>query len=1179
MADQQWGRRLHRDDAGMGGGSGGSRAPGKQTLVELGCGVPAGLDLDPADDGWSAGEAGAHAPGDEQQLEADSVELPAVERRGLAPRSRGDGDDEQAAERPARQATTDEDSAAQNEPSAARATKRAAAMPPDAAATRTARSRADASSAASGRTPPAPSAPSARAARSGAGSAAPADAARQDRVAPDRSAAPDGRAAHADGRVAAARAAAPLHLTEHTPLPEIADALHDLDDEQLRERRAQLTARLTALRLPRDVRLTIARQRDAVEWLQHQRQLARGEDPSAQSAAPTSRELSRAAPAQGANELELGARSRLESELRSGGAQDEQRAYLHLSLRGTPEQAAALRRQHDALGLESDAFRIELRATAARTAQEMLDASARELEGALTQYGLVGGGHRLTTAAQHYLRDPDALPRLITEWQTLSHSAERAADGRRGAAAQAALATAVAQLRAKQAHAEALEREERALSEADWMRRDAVDPSRNSLTARAELADAWLTAEAQHPALLAFRHPGHGVDADRLSHLTAAGGGMESAILEHAIPKLANILRTKHELATGQLDVLRMAPVLEVTKHKLLVPPGSQRAALVAELHREATQTSLAQHVVSALSLGLAVLSFVPGVGLGAKVVGEAASLALELHAQIHEYNEWRTAGGMSNTALDLARSVSHDAPGLRPLLLRLAVAGASAASLAQLGRLAFQLERAKELAAATTGAAASAKAAESATDVLRQLDALGEPFGVRRLGEQLDAVGGVRGAGVYAPKTFVKDGVERLSRLNAEKVRDALKKVAARSHLHGAQLDTTLAQATAEGTTATLKLPPRPATNGGAAQAGLEVHIELRLRAELPPSSAHGADAGPARLRLDSTTSSRWTVELHVDQHLEPRDLDVVLGHELDELAELARRSPEGKLPAGYESELKAGVMRQGATTARATAHDVANAREIVRLHRDYEAQMANPRGAAGRKETLDRAIEAAGLGDAAQIDAKVALLREAGASEMLLDRVRSVEARRVMENHSPIAGSKSAHVTEALIDHVIWPRGRSVSEFLGKGVEGGHHTRRLLDFAHPNSDYVFVEIASKPAAGSIARRFEQYKWNGGGAVPFPGSGQFPTDKNFSATGWIKSKVPKTTLDDPEALLREGEEAFQTFVELHPLHSIKDGQRTFSVVTQAGVEIGGYFNKTPAGLTPSTLFIEASWF
>jgi hypothetical protein len=95
--------------------------------------------------------------------------------------------------------------------------------------------------------------------------------------------------------------------------------------------------------------------------------------------------------------------------------------------------------------------------------------------------------------------------------------------------------------------------------------------------------------------------------------------------------------------------------------------------------------------------------------------------------------------------------------------------------------------------------------------------------------------------------------------------------------------------------------------------------------------------------------------------------------------------------------------------------------------------------------------------------------------------------------------------------------------------------------------------------------------------AVPQPGSSRYPTDKKFDSTGWVKSKVPKTTIDDPAVLLREGEDAWQSWIDAgaRPTGS----GFAFSSTSKNGVEISGFFVIEDGTRFPKTIFVEASWF
>lgn len=922
----------------------------------------------------------------------------------------------------------------------------------------------------------------------------------------------------------------------------VVKSLADLDDAALRARKAELTARLAG-DLDPDEREALGRERDAIEWLEYLHRLERGEPGDARTDGQDRVAALQAAPAAGVDPARVGARDSREQAYRRAGT------WGQLVFDNEhPAEAREDGAQHAAIHAEVGAFLEDFRAQARLTAIGMLDASSAELDRALAQYGFVGGRHRLKFAAEAYNRAPDDLDRHVEEWRALSDTGDRKAETRRGDAAQVDLAATVARLRSRTAQLRALEDTLRPGRGDAVESADQVQTWETVLALRTQLAEDWLDAEAAHPALLAFRDPKHGADADRLGALDQAGPGMEQAILRQAIPKLGNILRIKTAVTSGALDPMRLAPAVELAKQQLKVPPGSLRDRAVADVHAAAGMGDSTDEILSAFSIALSLLAFVPTLGPGAKAAAEAVSLAIELRAQVNEHTAWQTAGGMDNTALDMARSVSTSAPELRPFVLRLAVAGASAASIGQLAHLALKLQRVRA-------------AGGAVDDVVRELDDLGAPVGLRNLGDEV--AGGVRGAGVYTPRTR---GDRIPSRLNAEKVRDGLKRANARAYARGARLEAAIAQATADGTTATLRVP----TDAGTAS----VRIDLRFTGDLP-AAAHGADAGPARFQLDHDGTS-WTARIHVGHDLDPRDVEFVVGHEVDEIAELVRRHPQGKPPEGFDAEMSAGVMRDGAKTNQSTAHDVATAHEIVALKHQLARVPAGSDNAAHYDATLQRLLKSAGLDEVAEIDAKLHLLTHAGAPADLLDQVRMVATRQLAAKHRAAMGAKGTRFTEEMIDHVMWGRGRSASEFARGGVEGGHVTERLLQMGYPNGDYVFVEVAQKAAGSTTARRFDQYRWRGPAAVPSPGSGDFPTDKPFNPAGWIKTPMPKTTFDDAGAFLREAEDAFARWVDAG---ATPGSNGTWSAVSANGIPIAGYLQAGAATPTPTTAFVEAMWF
>jgi len=365
--------------------------------------------------------------------------------------------------------------------------------------------------------------------------------------------------------------------------------------------------------------------------------------------------------------------------------------------------------------------------------------------------------------------------------------------------------------------------------------------------------------------------------------------------------------------------------------------------------------------------------------------------------------------------------------------------------------------------------------------------------------------------------------------------------------------------------------------------QGEVAIEVEVRFQAELSAPGAHGADSGPARLHVD-TSGGRWKAQIEVSSGIEPRDIDFVIGHELDELTELRRRFPQGKPAGGFGVEHEAGIMRPGAKTSESTAHDVASAREIVALDRDHRRLVKlKADTAAARGQSLEEAMKAAGLDDVSELDAKLRLLKQEGASDELLDQVRRTGTRDVAARHAAAMGSKGTRFTEDMIDHVMWARGRGTSDFKAQGVEGGHFTEQLLQMGFPNSEYVFVEDATKTVGGTTARKYRQYKWKGTHAsMPQPGSGHFPTDASFNDAGWARSEMPKTTFDDPQAFLQEAEAAWDDWLNGTALapsgRSLKPNE--FTARTPGGIQISGFFKELPGGeRVPTTVFAEASWF
>ena len=385
------------------------------------------------------------------------------------------------------------------------------------------------------------------------------------------------------------------------------------------------------------------------------------------------------------------------------------------------------------------------------------------------------------------------------------------------------------------------------------------------------------------------------------------------------------------------------------------------------------------------------------------------------------------------------------------------------------------------------------------------------------------DDFGAVKGADVYPQNTREKDGATIPVNLNDEKIKKALKPTA--SQIGDVKISSQVVKD--GGATFTLTVPHA----GGSA----EVAVQLTTKApgDLAPSTVHGDDAGPARLALDhDPTTNKWTLHVEIDRTLRPEDVHFVISHELNEAAELIRRNPGGKPAGGFADDMKDGVMKPGATTHEPTAHDVAAAREVVELENELQkvqkAKPPKPQVIADREAMLKRALTAQGLDEPSQISAKLALLRQAGASPELLGRVQRVEVKRVLDAHEAAIGGPSTLDPE-LVQHLLFPE--EGGAFGDRGLRGGHLTSELQRFVEASGKYALKQVKTRTAGGTTLHEFEQYRWNGPGDRPAPGAADAPGGGAFDASKWTRSIQPKTTFDDSAVFLRESEAAWKAWL------------------------------------------------
>jgi hypothetical protein len=171
-----------------------------------------------------------------------------------------------------------------------------------------------------------------------------------------------------------------------------------------------------------------------------------------------------------------------------------------------------------------------------------------------------------------------------------------------------------------------------------------------------------------------------------------------------------------------------------------------------------------------------------------------------------------------------------------------------------------------------------------------------------------------------------------------------------------------------------------------------IEVAVQLKITENLTPASSHDGDGGAARFTLDPK-DGQWKATIELAQGLDPRDIRFVVGHELDEIADIVAKHPTGNAKKAMADEMVAGVTRDNDRGTKIKSHDIAAAKEVVELFLDWQQLAADGHpDAARRKETLDRALKANNLKELNE--AKLALLTEVNAPAALINQLRGEAA-----------------------------------------------------------------------------------------------------------------------------------------------------------------------------------------
>jgi hypothetical protein len=197
---------------------------------------------------------------------------------------------------------------------------------------------------------------------------------------------------------------------------------------------------------------------------------------------------------------------------------------------------------------------------------------------------------------------------------------------------------------------------------------------------RAELARYWIEAEREHPIIAAFRR-GEAIEKVDLGALgTDPVRDEMKTVVVQILPKIADIYKAQYLIGLGSehhgISPLALAPVVALTKTNMFVPDRSLRDGVVKDLVDEAADSDPTW--VKVLALALAIVTLIPSGGSSAILIGAtgAALAAYSAGAAWQEYDVHKT---LSNTDLDLARSLSTEEPSMTGFAVSLVSLGLEA--------------------------------------------------------------------------------------------------------------------------------------------------------------------------------------------------------------------------------------------------------------------------------------------------------------------------------------------------------------------------------------------------------------------------------------------------------------------------------------------------------------------
>jgi hypothetical protein len=394
-------------------------------------------------------------------------------------------------------------------------------------------------------------------------------------------------------------------------------------------------------------------------------------------------------------------RARLERGIAHFGTFSE--AWLNLrypaaDFAGTANHAPHQDEDLDQIWKEAEQFYREFKRQAAVTAERMLKQSHDAIITLLKGYGVDAGtaddaGYMM---ARHYRDVDEQLPRVLEATKSNAtvdsvaarHMRWNLAQNAKWIREQQSVVAAAEDKSGKDALKVPLNRD----SGPEW---DTVRADQKALgKAKRELEERWILAEGVNPLLAAYRR-GSAIETADLSKLDTGDPDAEvSEILATALPTLRDI-RKAQDLVLGphpDKSPLTLPAVVAATRSAMFIPGGSIRDGIARDVVAAAVEAEAPSWLLRISELMLAAVTITATGGTALVAYGAAAGIAV-YEAQ-REWSKYSTDKVLSDTDLDLARSLSQLEPSLTSFAVALIAAGFAAVPALGLFRKAIQAKK-----------------------------------------------------------------------------------------------------------------------------------------------------------------------------------------------------------------------------------------------------------------------------------------------------------------------------------------------------------------------------------------------------------------------------------------------------------------------------------------------------